>query len=60
MRAPKKVTRLPKNENVFRNMSEILVDGKTYLVERHFKGNRDVRDSVFAAVKNEANQKMST
>ncbi|NJD02959.1 MAG: hypothetical protein FIA99_10290 [Ruminiclostridium sp.] len=39
---------------VFKPESRITIDGKAYLIQRHFIGKRDFREAVFAVVKNEA------
>ena len=39
---------------VFSIFSRVLVNGKTYLVERHFNGERDSQQAVFSVVENEA------
>lgn len=42
------------NADIFASCAEITVDGKKYLVERHFSGNRDIKKAVFSIVENEA------
>jgi len=41
------------NEYVIDTHSEIVIGNKVYLVERHFTGNRDVKQAVFTVVENE-------
>ena len=45
------------NTNVLDTYAEILVDGKKYLVERHFAGSRDIKQAVFTVVENEVKRK---
>lgn len=42
-----------KNE-VFKPESQTTIDGKIYLICRHFISSRDIKDAVFAVVKNDA------
>jgi hypothetical protein len=41
-------------KEVFNLRSQLVIDGKLYIIERHFSDNRNVREAVFTAVKNEA------
>jgi len=34
--------------------SRIVIDGKVYLIQRHFIGKRDLKEAVFTVVKNDA------
>ena len=51
----KKETGTPQeNANAFNTSHEVVIGRSTYLIERHFTGNRDYRQAVFSAVENEA------
>ena len=39
---------------VFKPESQTTIDGKAYLICRHFISSRDIKDAVFAVVKNDA------
>jgi carbonic anhydrase len=54
----KKDSSIPQSDtNVFDSFSEIRINGKVYLLERHFTGKRDFKQAVFSAVENEASHK---
>ena len=39
---------------IFDSHGEMVIDGKRYLIERHFTEKRDFRQAVFSAALNEA------
>ena len=43
--------------NVFGIEDTILIDGKIYVVERHFQPNRDLKSAIYAVVRNEAERR---
>ena len=47
------------SNNSFNVYSEVLINGKKYIVERHFNGSRDFRQAVFTAAGNEAKRDIS-
>ena len=42
---------------VFDNENTVLIDGKNYIVERHFQSNRDLKSAIYAVVRNEAERR---
>ena len=42
------------NENVAQPESTVRIGKNVYIVKRHFSGERDIREAVYTAVKNEA------
>ena len=41
------------SKTAFDYISEVSVNGKTYIIERHFTGKRSYRKAIFAVVENE-------
>lgn len=41
-------------KEVFNPESQTTINGKIYLICRHFISSRDIKDAVFAVVKNDA------
>jgi len=39
---------------VFKTENSMVIDGKEYLIHRHFASKRSLQDAVYSAVKNEA------
>ena len=43
-----------KSDNVFYTFGEKTIGRSTYLIERHFTGNRSIQEAIYTAVENEA------
>ena len=42
------------DNDAFTPESRIIIDGKVYLIQRHFISKRDFKEAVFTVVKNDA------
>ena len=42
------------NKNTFALINTVKIGKNIYVIERHFTDKRDIREAVYAAVKNEA------
>jgi len=51
---PLSVREDPEQSKAFAPSSTIKIGKSVYIIERHFSGERDIREAIFEAVKNEA------
>jgi len=42
------------DKNVFSSSDKVKIGKSIYIIKRHFSGKRDLREAIYAAIKNEA------